>query len=150
MKTVALVGLLLFISSCQKKPEATAAPSASVAATPPAASVAAEPVASASASAAPSAAVVASAAPAVTATATPEQEALARQAAAGGAKEIQTCCAALAAAAKKGGKTKNQYVTAGAVCAGLASSVKAGKANATAAKVTLRGQLAGAPVPSGC
>ena len=64
--------------------------------------------------------------------------------------DLTACCAAIAAAAKKPGPTQNHYVAASAVCGGLAKAVKTGKANFASAKVTLRAQLAGVPVPSGC
>jgi len=57
---------------------------------------------------------------------------------------------ALSAAAKKGGNSKNQYTAAAAVCKGLDAQIKKGSANLASARVTLRAQLAGAPVPNGC
>ena len=65
---------------------------------------------------------------------------------------VQSCCSALLAASTNpnSGHAKNKYAAAATTCAGLEQAIKTGKANAAAARVTLRAQLVGVPVPGGC
>jgi hypothetical protein len=131
---------LFALSGCQKKEEAPkAAPTATA---PPAVSVApiTEPE--------PAAASAAPAAGSVAAPAEPAAEPVAKKVVPSGS--VQPCGSALAAAAKEPGKNQNKYASAASVCVGLEKALKSGKANLAATKVTLRAQLAGVPVPSGC
>lgn len=63
---------------------------------------------------------------------------------------LGACCAALSEASKKGGLSQNQYTAAATICAGLDKQIKAGTANLTSAKVTLKAQLAGVTIPGSC
>ena len=135
---------LLLLSACQKKEEAPkAAPTTSA---PPAVSIAPikEPEPAPVASAAPAPGSTTAAAPAGESSAEP----VAKKVVPSGS--IQGCCSALAAAAKEPGKNQNRYASAASVCVGLEKALKAGKANLASTKVTLRAQLAGAPMPNGC
>jgi hypothetical protein len=150
---LALAVALSFAVGCQKKEEAAPAPSA--APPPPAVSIA--PVA-APAPAAPAASVAEAAsaaapsapAPAVENVAAPAGSAAEKAEPKKGGPDLTACCASLAAAIKKGGSAKNQYTAAEAVCTGLNTAIKSGKATLANAKVTLKAQLNGVPVPSGC
>jgi hypothetical protein len=132
----------LALLGCQKKEEAPkAAPTATA---PPAVSIAPikEPAPEATASAVPALGSAATAAPSAAA------EPVAKKVAPSGS--VQTCCSALAAAAKDVGKYQNKYTSAASVCVGLEKALKGGRADLAHTKVTLRAQLAGVPVPSGC
>jgi hypothetical protein len=136
---------LLLLSACQKKEEAPKAAPATPA--PPAVSIAPinEPEPATAASMAPAAgSTTAAAAPAAESSAEPAAKKVVPSG------SVQACCSALAAAAKEPGKNQNRYTSAASVCVGLEKALKAGKSNLASTKVTLRAQLAGAPVPNGC
>jgi hypothetical protein len=149
--------IVLAVTGCKKDEPTEAAPSAAPAAPPPA-TVAPEPKAEPAApGAAAEPAPVASAAP--SASAEPVASASAAPAPSSSAEEpkkaaptgnLTPCCNALTAAANKGGSSQNKYKSAAATCESLAKQVKSGKAIYGAAKVTVRAQLSGVPVPSGC
>jgi hypothetical protein len=127
-------------------PAASAAPSATAepaATTPTTTKPKPKPSASAPASAVPSAKPPPSASAAPSASAPPPNTTASYN-------EIQRCCGALSAEAKKPGLSQNQYKAAAATCGGIAQQVKAGKADAAAAKTLIRAQLHGVAIPPGC
>ena len=146
-----VIAILIALGGCKKKeekPQALELPQSS-----PATSVKAEePPAEQPAGGAPSSEVPVAVAR-VPVAAVPKPDAGAPVAAKGddaGFKSIMGCCGALGGEAKKPGMNKNRYSAAASVCGGIAQSVKTGKANAAAARTTIRAQLQGVPVPSGC
>ncbi|HEX4335143.1 MAG TPA: hypothetical protein VH062_04475 [Polyangiaceae bacterium] len=147
MKRLLFAGCItLAMVGCKKKDDVpNAAPT--VTAPPPAVSIAPikDPEPEATASAVAAGGAPAEPAPPTTPDAVPKKPV--------SSGSVQSCCTALEKAADKAGKTgktAQRYAAASSVCAGLEKSLKAGKANLAATKVTLRAQLGGVPVPSGC
>lgn len=144
-RTTVACGLLvpLALLACKSSDDAPA-PSAMVAPT----GETAEPAASASAAPSSSADETADTSDAGDAEDAGEPEK--KKVAVNPAASVQACCNALNAAAKKPGMTQNKYKAAAAVCSGIAARVKKGAANAASARTTIRAQLQGVPIPSGC